>query len=75
VQKSASKLMATVLWDCDGILLIDYLAKGSTINALFFFVLARRGLRTATDKAGKRLKNWNMGSNGILKDRISLFRI
>jgi len=32
VQKSAGKFLASMLWDQDGILLIDYLPKGQTIN-------------------------------------------
>jgi len=33
VQNSAGKILASILWDPDGILLIDYLSKGQTINA------------------------------------------
>jgi len=33
VQKSAVKGLASIFWDQDGILLIDYLPKGQTINA------------------------------------------
>ena len=33
VQKSARKVLASIFWDQDGILLIDYLPKGQTINA------------------------------------------
>jgi len=33
VQKSAGKSLASIFWDQDGILLIDYLPKGQTINA------------------------------------------
>jgi len=32
VQKSAGKFLASIFWDQDGILLIDYLPKGQTIN-------------------------------------------
>jgi len=32
VQKSTGKILASVFWDHDGILLIDYLPKGLTIN-------------------------------------------
>ena len=32
-QKSAGKALASIFWDQDGILLIDYLPKGQTINA------------------------------------------
>lgn len=32
-QPSAGKLMATIFWDIRGILLIEYMPKGSTINA------------------------------------------
>ena len=33
VQKSAGKVLASIFWDQNGILLIDYLPKGHTINA------------------------------------------
>jgi len=33
VQKSAGKVLASMFWDQDGILLADYLPKGQTINA------------------------------------------
>ena len=34
--KSAGKVMASVFWDSDGILMIDYLAKGKTINGIHY---------------------------------------
>jgi len=36
VQKSAGKFLALIFWDQDGILLIDYLPKGQTINAEYY---------------------------------------
>jgi histone-lysine N-methyltransferase SETMAR len=30
---SASKIMATVFWDCEGVILIDVLPRGQTINS------------------------------------------
>jgi hypothetical protein len=36
VQKSAGKVLTTIVWDQDGILLIDYLPKGQTINAEYY---------------------------------------
>ena len=36
VQKSAEKVLASSFWDQDGILLIDYLSKGQTINAEYY---------------------------------------
>ena len=33
---SAGKVMASVFWDADGILLIDYLQKGQTINGTYY---------------------------------------
>lgn len=34
--KSAEKVMATVFWDCQGILLVDYLEKGKSITGLYY---------------------------------------
>jgi len=39
VQKSAGKVLASIIWDQDGILLIDYLPKGQTINAEYYLSL------------------------------------
>jgi len=36
VQKSIGKVLAWTFWDQEGILLIDYLPKGQTINAEFY---------------------------------------
>jgi hypothetical protein len=36
VQKSAGKFLASIFWDQEGILLIDYLPKGQTINAEYY---------------------------------------
>ena len=36
VQKSAGKVFASIFWDQDGILLIDYIPKGQTINAGYY---------------------------------------
>jgi len=36
VQKSAGKFLASIFWDQDGIILIDYLTKGQTINAEYY---------------------------------------
>jgi len=36
VQKSAGKVLASIFWDQDRILLIDYLPKGQTINAEYY---------------------------------------
>ena len=37
--KSAGKFLASIFWDQDGILLIDYLPKGQTINAEYYLSL------------------------------------
>jgi len=39
VQKSAGKVLAFIFWNQDGILLIDYLPKGHTINAEYYLSL------------------------------------
>jgi len=36
VQKSAGKVLASIFWNQDGILFIDYLPKGQTINAEYY---------------------------------------
>lgn len=39
---SAGKVMASVFWDAEGILLIDYLDKGETINGRYYANLLRQ---------------------------------
>jgi len=39
VQKSAGRVLILIFWDQDGILLIDYLPKGQTINAGYYLSL------------------------------------
>jgi hypothetical protein len=39
VQKSAGKVLASIVWDKDGILLIDYVPKGQTVNAEYYSFL------------------------------------
>jgi len=36
VQKSTGKVLASIIWDQDSILLIDYLPKGQTINEEYY---------------------------------------
>ena len=36
VQKSAGKVLTSIFWDQDGILLIDYLPKGQTTNTEYY---------------------------------------
>ena len=36
VQKSARKVLASIFWDQDGILLTDYLPRGQTINVEYY---------------------------------------
>ena len=36
VQRSVGKVLASISWDQDGILLIDYLPKGHIINAEYY---------------------------------------
>jgi len=39
VQKSAGKVLTSIFWDQDGILPIDYLPKGQTINTEYYSTL------------------------------------
>jgi len=39
VQKFAAKVLASVFWDQDGTLLINYLLKGQAINAEYYSLL------------------------------------
>ncbi|GBP34508.1 Histone-lysine N-methyltransferase SETMAR [Eumeta japonica] len=49
VQKSASKLMATIFWDSEGVLLIDYLPKGTTMNGQYYANLLAQARDSRTE--------------------------
>lgn len=54
VQKSAGKVLASVFWDKDGVLLVRYLRRGQTVNAAYYTSLLDE-LRAAV-KAKRRGK-------------------
>jgi histone-lysine N-methyltransferase SETMAR len=58
-QKSSFKVLASVFWDRDGILLVDYLEKGATITE-------RTGLQTSRQAFERNL---------VLKDNASLQKV
>jgi len=50
VQKSAGKVIASIFWDQDGIILIDYLPKGQTVNAEYYSSLLVQLKDTSKEK-------------------------
>lgn len=49
VQRAAGKIMATVFWDAEGILMIDYLQRGHTITGSYYAGLIPK-LRESIDR-------------------------
>ncbi|GBP90881.1 Putative uncharacterized protein FLJ37770 [Eumeta japonica] len=60
VQKSALKLMATIFWDSEGVLLIDYLPKGTTMNGQYYANLLAQTREAVVQKRRGKL------SRGVL---------
>ncbi|GBP26468.1 Histone-lysine N-methyltransferase SETMAR [Eumeta japonica] len=60
VQKSASKLMATIFWDSEGVLLIEYLPKGTTMNGQYYTNLLAQAREAVVQKRRGKL------SRGVL---------
>ncbi|GBP54872.1 Histone-lysine N-methyltransferase SETMAR [Eumeta japonica] len=60
VPKSASKLMATIFWDSEGVLLIDYLPKGTTMNGQYYANLLAQEREAVVQKRRGKL------SRGVL---------
>ncbi|XP_045445715.1 histone-lysine N-methyltransferase SETMAR-like [Melitaea cinxia] len=60
VEKSASKLIATIFWDCEGVLLIDYLPKKTTMNAEYYAGLLKKVREAIVEKRRGKI------SKGIL---------
>ena len=47
VMPSQKKVMVTVFWECDCVILIDYLPKNYNINSVYYSNLLRNDLRAA----------------------------
>ncbi|GBP91872.1 Protein bric-a-brac 1 [Eumeta japonica] len=60
VLKSASKLMATIFWDSEGVLLIDYLPKETTMNGQYYANLLAQARKAVVQKRRGKL------SRGVL---------
>jgi hypothetical protein len=67
-----SKVLASVFWDKDGILLLDYLGKGATIMAKSYYI-------ALLDKLKQQLASKRRGtlSKGILflPDNVALHKV
>jgi len=61
VQKSAGKFIASIFWDQDGNLPIDYLPKGQTINAEYYSSLLVQIKDILKEKRSRKLTKWVMG--------------
>ena len=57
--KSAGKVLASIFWDKDGILLIDYLQKGQTINAEYYSSLLVQLKDFVSKKAAGSSPSWS----------------
>ena len=42
VAQSTKKIMATIFWDCRGILLIDFKERNTTVNAVYYASLLHK---------------------------------
>lgn len=55
VQKSAGKILASVFWDKDGIILIDYLEQGRTITGAYYTELLTKLRKKIVEKRRGKL--------------------
>jgi len=58
VLKSTGKVLASILWDQDGILLIDYLPKGQTINTQYYSSLLVQLKHILKKKRRRKFTKW-----------------
>jgi len=58
VSKSAEKVLASIFWDQDGILLIDYLPKGQAINTVYYSSLLVKLKDTLKEKRRGKVTKW-----------------
>jgi hypothetical protein len=54
VQKSAGKVLPSIFWNQDGILLVDYLPKGQTVSTEYYSSLVVWSLQLVSFLVGLR---------------------
>lgn len=52
---SAGKVMASVFWDSEGVLMIDYLERGTTVTGVYYAELIRKLRKTIKEKRRGKL--------------------
>ena len=73
---SAGKVMASVFWDADGILLIDYLQKGRTINGTYYAsLLTQLREKIKIKRCGKLTKGVLFHQDNVHKSVIAMAAI
>ena len=78
VVPSAGKVTASVFWDAKGILLIDYLQKGKTINRKYYAYLLRQlQKKTKSKRCGKLTKGVLLQQNNLPahKSVVAMFTV
>ena len=70
VQKSAGKVLISIFWDEDGILLSDYLPKGQTINVQYYSSLLVQMKDILKEKLRGKVTEWVL----FLHDNASAHR-
>ena len=56
VSRSTKKLMATIFWDGEGVIHVDYLPRGSTMNGAYYGALLKRLRESIKEKRKGKLK-------------------
>ena len=70
MQPSAGKVIAAVFWDANGVIMLDFLPKRSTITGVYYANLLDQ-LRTAIRK---KLRGITLEGNNIEKEEVDLNR-
>lgn len=55
VTQSTKKVMATVFWDCEGVLLVDFKERNTTVNAAYYATLLHKLRDTIKEKRRGKL--------------------
>jgi hypothetical protein len=66
-QKSSRKMLASVFWGKDEILIVNYLEKGATTTTKYYVVLLDKLKKQVSEHWGKLLKGiWFLQDNAAL---------
>ena len=58
-ERSVNKVMATVFWDSEGVMLVDFLEGKKTVKGAYYIEVLRKLRAKLAAKASRKTPSWN----------------